>query len=293
MILPEVNILFKPDESQKEFFYGDDTIDTCLDKKHFLNYPHEVTYNFNNRGFRDDDWPDTKKELENCIWCFGDSFTFGIGQPYETIWSKILQYQLNKRTINVSLGGASNEWISKMAVRVLNELSPKYMIIMWSYMSRREHPNKNLSDRDRRIKNSNESLLKDCKNWLKCYNSVNSKKSDIIHFSIPKFCPNEFNGDIKFIFEIWDLIKGKDWPRCPTSKKEFLNLPKNILNEVNQICRNNIEELFEIHEMGSKFSHVIETKQIDYGRDGVHYDRLTCEWISNRIQEIILQGETK
>lgn len=99
-------------------------------------YKYEILYNYNSRGFRDNEWP--TENLQDCIWCIGDSFTVGIGVEYDHIWPQILQKKLQKRTINISLAGASNNWIARHTCNILKEIKPKYLVIHWSYLHRRE-----------------------------------------------------------------------------------------------------------------------------------------------------------
>lgn len=105
-------------------------------RDHFMNFPHKVEYVFNSRGFRDQDWP-SEDQLKDTVWCLGDSFTMGIGSPYDHIWPQVLQRRLGQRTVNVAMDGASNEWISMMATNIITALQPRNMVIMWSYLHRR------------------------------------------------------------------------------------------------------------------------------------------------------------
>lgn len=117
---------------------GIDSEEHCKDLDYFYSYPHQVEYRYNSRGYRDHEWPDTIEELARCFWCVGDSFTVGIGSPLEHTWPYILQQKTNMRTINVSMDGASNNWIARKTLRILQEVSPKLIVLQWSYVSRRE-----------------------------------------------------------------------------------------------------------------------------------------------------------
>ena len=121
---------------------GIDTFEECRDKKHFKSYPYPIEYRYNSRGFRDEEWPEDTNELQNAIWCVGDSFTVGIGSPLEHTWPSILQEQTKRRTVNVSMDGASNNWISRQCVDIIKNINPKTIIMQWSYIERREQPNK-------------------------------------------------------------------------------------------------------------------------------------------------------
>ena len=142
MILPDMFLPSRQNQICAES--GIDSLDGCPDKKHFKNYPHKIEYRHNSRGFRDTEWPDTITELQDSIWCIGDSFTVGLGSPLTHTWPNILQNKLNRRCINVSLDGASNNWISRRCVDIINAINPKLMIIHWSYLERREQPSKHI-----------------------------------------------------------------------------------------------------------------------------------------------------
>jgi hypothetical protein len=129
---------------------GHDQLKYAIDKKHFINYPYKVNYSYNTRGYRDEEWPEN---LSECIWCVGDSFTSGVGQPYEHIWPQVLAKRLQVRTINVSMDGASNDWIARKISRITEIIKPKTIIAQWSYVNRRESvvTGKTDNDYDRRI----------------------------------------------------------------------------------------------------------------------------------------------
>lgn len=114
---------------------GMDSLEHCNDPLHFKNYPWPIVYEYNSRGFRDQEWP---KEFRDVIWCVGDSFTVGIGSPIEHTWPWLLSQVTNQRTINVSMDGASNQWISRRAAQILSAGLAQHMVIQWSYTHRRE-----------------------------------------------------------------------------------------------------------------------------------------------------------
>lgn len=123
----------------------------CFNREHFDNYPHEVSYTFNSRGFRDAEWPETIDELKEAIWCVGDSFTFAVGAPVHHNWPTILQSKINRRCINISMCGASNEWILRKARRIAEEINPLAIVTHLSYTHRGERDSHTLSDEKRRM----------------------------------------------------------------------------------------------------------------------------------------------
>jgi hypothetical protein len=136
MILPDLVLFSRQNRIWSES--GSDTLELCKNKRHFKAYPYQVEYRYNSRGFRDVEWPDNIDEFKNAIWCLGDSFTVGIGSPVEHTWPYVLQEHTRTRTINVSMDGASNNWISRKALQIIKDVEPKHLVIHWSYISRRE-----------------------------------------------------------------------------------------------------------------------------------------------------------
>ena len=106
-------------------------------------FPYSVNYKFNSRGYRDGEWPDSLDQLKSAVWCLGDSATLGIGSPWEHIWPQILSRAWNKRTINVSLLAASNDFIERKCIELLDQIVPEYIVICWSYLYRRDMSEQN------------------------------------------------------------------------------------------------------------------------------------------------------
>ena len=278
MILP--NLVLHSRINQHWQFSGLDHIDRCLDKKHFLSYPHDITYSYNSRGFRDQEWPNTVQELRDAIWCIGDSFTVGLGSPLAHTWPVRLSKIANRRIINVSMDGASNDWIARTVENIVREIGPAQLVIMWSYTHRRERINPSLSNEDRRMLSENCTDHEDWANFLECKKRVDSITKSI-QFAIPYFCPiypsTNINND-------WALIRGPDWPVNPPSTVEELNsLPDWILHE-----------LENLHIKLDEFRDVVTTQQLhiplpatvilvesqDLARDGHHFDLITADWVA-------------
>jgi len=135
-ILPE--FVLPTRSSQCWEYSGIDSPEKCLDQTHFETYPYPVLYQYNGRGYRDQEWPNSIEELKTAIWCVGDSFTVGLGSPVEHTWPYLLQQQTQTRTINISLDGASNDWIARKAQTIINTIGPEFLVVHWSYISRTE-----------------------------------------------------------------------------------------------------------------------------------------------------------
>jgi hypothetical protein len=218
MILPD----FKIDSlcNIETEFSGIDSIEKCFNKPHFKRYPYEISYKYNSRGFRDEEWPE---DLENCVWCFGDSFTKGLGSPREHTWSYILQQRTGHRTINVSMDGASNEWISRKLVELVNTITPKAIVVQWSFINRRERvllSDEVDTDENRRIWHNKDNIYEDnLQNTLECIEravqACEATDTKLIHSFIPAFIDFENINTFFFNFN----KSGKSW--VPLLKKDI------------------------------------------------------------------------
>jgi len=184
---PENSNLIKPQFCNKQFDYsGIDNLKGCLDKKLFLQWPYPVTYNYNSRGFRDQEWP---QDLNSSVWCIGDSFTVGIGSCFEHTWPQALNQRSQRSVINVSMDGASNEWIARTACDAYDLAQPRNIVIMWSYLHRRENSNLDLLDLDRRLHSVRSTIHQDFENLSMCRKQVHNHcvSSNLIELVIPNF----------------------------------------------------------------------------------------------------------
>lgn len=271
-------------------YSGIDSSSRCLDKKHFDNYPYLVDYRYNSRGFRDVEWPELP-ELVDSIWCVGDSFTVGLGAPYNHSWPALLKSASKKNTINVSMDGASNDWIARKTLSILDAVSPRNIVIQWSFFSRLESTITTLPDEDRRehfnrkqFNDNDISLRNDFDNFKKNFLSIKSTKSktNIIH----SFVPNAFS--LPNIKNIWDKLKGVNWPDYPpTSLKDLYGLEFFIINELDNFGElDNVLIYLEYYELLSNVN-TINYTQIDWARDAFHYDIKTASRIVGEILPLL------
>jgi hypothetical protein len=134
MILPNMILPWKANITELYDYNTPDNPKDCVNKKWFDEYPYEIQYTYNSRGFRDKEWPSQIEELKGSVWCIGDSATTGIGVPQDQMWTTILSKKIQSRIINIGMTGASNDWIHRKSMEVMNEISPKILIIQWSYL---------------------------------------------------------------------------------------------------------------------------------------------------------------
>jgi len=252
-ILPDLILPSRVDQHWSES--GLDSLEYCLDKDYFINYSHAISYDYNSRGFRDSEWPEDFDELQNSIWCIGDSFTVGLGSPHKHIWPYLLSEKTKKRTINVSLDGGSNNWIARRAVEIIKTINPKNIVIMWSYFHRREADFIG-TDEERRLKDIEISKESDYENFKMCLSAViDSKPNNLVNAIIPNaHIPNEV--------------------RLKKILKQFVGLKVDKRTDLTDII-NNIP------------NYIGEIEILDIARDGHHFDMLTSKKLVELIQPLL------
>ena len=283
MILPDFILQSRQNQTWSES--GIDSLKECCNKEHFKSYPHQIEYKYNSRGFRDSEWPSTLEELQDSVWCIGDSFTVGIGCPLSHTWPNILQSKLNQRCINVSMDGASNNWIARKVIELLKIIKPKLIIIQWSYIHRDESNKSELSDEDRRIRiaeNKNINELKIAN--FKLIQDIESQKDQckIVH----SFVPDSTFLDYVHNDSIWKSVRGNSWPPLPRTLNEFNCLDKNIVDELKNF--NVYDVLYGYYQLIHRIMHVPDITRLDLARDGLHYDIITATNFIAQLESLIV-----
>jgi hypothetical protein len=232
---------------------GMDNLRHCNDKFHFMQYDKDISYQYNTRGFRDAEWGDDSL-ISRKIWCVGDSFTVGLGQPLSERWSSVLQEMSGKPTINIGMNGASNDWIYRKSRYILDNIAPKHLVIQWSYIHRRESTNTTLSDVARRVhyrnlnpNNLDTNNLDNCKNFISAFLDVekNKGKTTVVHTFIPEWY---MDSNILQDYSFWNIFIA-DEKLCPCLE--------------------------------------LDSNQLDYARDYHHYDIMTSKKYVKNILKFI------
>lgn len=288
MILPEVILPSRANQHWTQS--GLDSLNTCVSKQCFMSYPQPVKYDYNSRGFRDAEWPNILSDLKNAIWVFGDSFTVGIGSASEHIWPHAVAQKLNKRVINISMDGASNQWIARHVLAVHQEVQPDNMITMWSYFHRRESADITKSDEDRRMfvaGGRTHSHADDIDNFSQCVNQVRMLPANCIHFVIPRADP------VVYFADIWREFRGADWPEhMPETATEYQQLPDGVRDEIQHAMRvnrqfNHAVQFTKIFSKSTQFTgnhhYCGPVPQLDTARDGHHFDVLSSQWVATMV----------
>jgi hypothetical protein len=263
-------------------YSGIDSLEYCLDKEHFKSYPYDITYCYNSRGFRDAEWPVNLKELQSAIWCVGDSFTVGIGSPLTHTWPQILQQTTQRRTINVSMDGASNMWVARKSLDIANQIQPSYLVIQWSYISRREK--------------TIDAVLDEA--WKLFYKDIADPSWPACSRQNIDQLPKKILEEIDQLHGGWPRYIGDEIRRLYTIKCTVEDDIKNTLDCIELLSQ--VKSTQIVHSFIPKFvpldcQGIVESQidglvipaiqQLDTARDGHHYDIVTSQAFVQQIAQ--------
>lgn len=273
-------------------------LDSPLRAQQLGHYPHIVEYNFNSRGFRDREWPCTI--AKDTIWCFGDSFTVGLGSPIEHTWHWQLEQLSGKPAITVAMDGASNDWIAKKIHQCQEEIGPMSIVVQWSYLHRRE------------VDLNHSMVVKELnKAWINFYSKVKKDswpsadtwdQTKTLPKHIVEAIANHYitrqshfmvdNGELAVRWEVCDNWR-RWWYGNTHHLQDMAHFLKIIagLQQYSNIVHTFIpkfcgepEELRIYKELDQlKVNYIPVVPIIDYARDGHHYDILTAKEVAKQV----------
>lgn len=102
-----------------------------LEENDLIN--NQVTYTFNSHGFRADEFTSTDQIL-----FLGDSYTFGMGVPYEMTWARLVSKELNLHNHNLAIGGSSHNTAFRLFFNYVDLLKPKIVVFITTETTRFE-----------------------------------------------------------------------------------------------------------------------------------------------------------
>lgn len=290
MLLPNLILPIRANQCWKES--GIDTLEKCHNKQRFLQYPGKIEYRYNSRGFRDAEWPD---DLRSAVWCVGDSFTAGIGTSYEHIWPQKLSTITGCRIVNVSMDGASNNWIAQRVLEIAEHINPANIVAMWSYVERREKPIEEIA---------NKFLLnfyQDIKDpsWPSC---PDIGKFNALPLAIRQELAKDHVGQhirISSNLESIEIINLDELRIVQTVEDNSVHLSNfksciNLLKDVNSnLVYSFIPEFAEAEHQAEYIDACQPNKiiplfnKLDLARDGHHFDRITSQWVAEQVAPLL------
>lgn len=288
MTLPDFVL---PTRANTQWAYsGIDSPELCLDPKHFATYPHSIQYKFNSRGYRDAEWPETSDELQRAIWCVGDSFTVGVGCPVTHTWPGVLQQRTGQRSINVSMDGASNNWIARQLTRIITQIQPATAVVQWSYLERREDYSNSLLNR----------------NWQEFYCQVQAPDwppvPAIENFAeLPQHIQLELltKHDQSWRQGVSDEqlrlghVRSTDQADVQNTQ-DLIHWTESLANQHGvKLIHSFIPQFATVRIRNNFFTHlktqhcIGEIPQLDWARDHHHYDCKTSQWIVQQLMQLL------
>lgn len=268
--------------------YGMDSLNECHDKIYFKNYPESVHYRFNEIGFRE---RSISQYNGTEILAIGDSFTVGLGLAENKTWPRQLENIVNYPVLNFGLNGASNNWIAKKCLQLLEYFDPPYIVVHWTFSHRREHWNSSWTDVERMLhytETTVDNCLENWENWKKCATQVenNPKKIPVVHSMIH----NWHDGHVDFSevdFAIPVIPPLNTLIACFPGFSASFNRHAEPYIDNEMISPDKIKTNFpkltddQINMLLSKLEFV------DLARDGFHYGPATCNVLANKIAQYI------
>jgi hypothetical protein len=182
------------------------------------------------------------------------------------------------------MDGASNTWISRRARQIIHEINPTHMVVLWSYIHRRELPNVDIPDETRMMHfDKSQSELDDLKNFINCYTNLKNCTASVNIFNgiIPR---SGVNGVCDHMIQSWHNIKDPSWSEFPpTTQVEFDQLPAHIKQETTDIFSNDQLEIWFIKNNFCNINQLTALSMLDYDRDYHHFDCITSEFFVKQI----------
>lgn len=262
-------------------------------------YPYAVEYKFNSRGFRDREWPNPI--AEDTIWCFGDSFTAGIGSPVEHTWHWQLELAAGRPAITVAMDGASNQWLARKIHYLLRYLQPRNIVVHWSYLHRREadldHPNVTEIYLNEAWKNFYSKIKQESWPLADTWAASALLSQEVIQAIINDHISQQdhFIADRNRLAVNWEVCD--NWRRLWQENThhlqdmtDFLDIIANLQDCSNIVhtfipyfCRP--EEQLKIYKELDKLkvNYIPAMPVIDLARDGHHYDILTAKQLATQV----------
>jgi hypothetical protein len=185
------------------------------------------------------------------------------------------------------MDGASNEWIARQACDAYDLAQPRNIVIMWSYLHRRENSNLDILDLDRRLHYVRSTMHEDFENLSVCRKQVLNHCADAnpIELIIPNF-------GVSFDTNTWSRLRDPSWPQLlPSTLTEFLDLSPEIVTELRTLHGIDIDQLVEFFTIQQQIPEflagIVRVGYLDRARDGHHFDRITAEWVAKQVQNLL------
>jgi hypothetical protein len=102
-------------------------------EKYDWHLPKCITYKFNSHGFRSEEFSSGAGFI-----ALGCSFTAGIGLPIHQVWPSIVAERIGLQAWNLGIGGSSMDTCFRMLANYIEELCPKFVMLLRPHLGRFE-----------------------------------------------------------------------------------------------------------------------------------------------------------
>jgi hypothetical protein len=99
-----------------------------------------VDYRFNSFGYRSPEFD--REPGERLVAFLGDSNTFGMGTPWESVWTSVVtayladRWGVPVRQCNLAWSGTGSDYVAMMVHQCVDILRPDAVFVLWSYVER-------------------------------------------------------------------------------------------------------------------------------------------------------------
>jgi hypothetical protein len=169
---------------------GHDSPEHCFDRKHYNTYPVPVEYRFNEIGYRTNS---IESFTGNEILAIGDSFTLGLGVAQQHSWPEQLSALLNYPVLNFSLNGASNAWMQRKTMQLLNRFTPQAIVVHYTFSHRRERTNTSWTDDERTECEPFYTDLENYQDWKQTFDYFECLNIPVVHGFVPNWHTQDVN----------------------------------------------------------------------------------------------------
>jgi hypothetical protein len=149
---------------------------------------------------------------------------------------------------------------------------------MWSYLHRRETDFFHHSSERRRLHFEDTSTKQDIEYFKSAVDQVNNIYSHAVHLTIPRFSP--FYEIVPDINDTWQALTGSI-VGAPSYSQDLLSPKYQQLKEKSTEWEQ-LENLLDLKEILDQ-SQITQVYNLDYARDGHHFDLITAQWVVDQI----------
>lgn len=164
----------------------------------------EINYSFNSSGYLGEEY---NPSAEKKIFVAGCSLAMNYGIQYELSWPYLFKKRLGEHVniLNFSVGGASNDYISRSVLRQCSSVKPDILLVMFTYPDRKEFISENGRKNIGPWNEEDEDILNYYAHYTDELGNMNLLRNILL---VQYFCKTQ---DIDYIFVVQNIDKFKSF----------------------------------------------------------------------------------